>query len=98
MARGLSRRRLLSTGAIIGSSVALAACGAGGGAPAAKQVDVKGTLQLWATSALDFSKDAAATLVKDFETAYPGTKVEVNVATDDSGDKTRVAAAGGTPP
>jgi multiple sugar transport system substrate-binding protein len=101
----MSRRRLLrsaATAAALGATGLLAACAGGAGAPGAPAVtkpEMKGTLQIWGIALFDFTKDPVGLeIVKDFESKYPGLKVEYTIAADDSGDKTRVAAAGDTPP
>jgi ABC-type glycerol-3-phosphate transport system substrate-binding protein len=94
---GLLRRGTALLGVAAGG--ALAACGAGGQtAGAGAKAELTGPVQIWGLSLFDFSKDVGAEIISSFEAKHPGVKVEYTMVNDDSGDKTRVAAAGDTPP
>jgi multiple sugar transport system substrate-binding protein len=96
-----TRRQLMrfvaGAASLAGAASALGACGIGG--RAAQKPEIKGTVQIWGGANFDFNKDPAAVeIVRDFEAKYPGAKVEYTIPDDQSGDKTRIAAAGDTPP
>lgn len=53
---------------------------------------------MWGIPLFDFTKDVGGQIVRDFEAKYPGAKIEYTIVDDQNGDKTKIAAAGDTPP
>src|SRR5687768_2847138 len=97
----ITRRRLLRGAAAAGIGVAAGAavgCAAGPGAATTTQPEIKGTVQIWGIPLFDFNADLGAEIVREFEAKHPGAKIEYIINDDQNGDKTRIAAAGGTPP
>ena len=97
-ARALSRRRLLRGAALAGASAAAVGCATGPGAATTTQPEIKGTVQIWGIPLFDFNADLGAEIVREFEAKHQGAKIEYVINDDQNGDKTRIAAAGGTPP
>src|SRR5688500_3354310 len=99
MTKGISRRIMMKAGAASALPIALAACGAGGEAPAAPKMDLKGVaIEHWIQNALTHPEGMAKEQVMKNFVAQSGTGVTVTSSGAQDIAKVTAALTAGTPP
>src|SRR5688572_2491481 len=99
MTGGMTRRFLVKAGAGSTLPIALAACGAGGEAPAAPKLDLKGvSIEHWIQNALTHPEGMAKEKVMQNFAAQSGTGVTVTSSGGQDIAKVTAALTAGTPP
>jgi multiple sugar transport system substrate-binding protein len=103
--RAATRRSWLATGGATASAAVLAACGLGGsqpaqpgGAPATTGTAKAGPLYLLDHSLQQSVRDVLLRRIAEFESKFPGTKIEFDDATPDNSKKFPVLVAAGVFP
>lgn len=91
-------RRSFIAGSSAAAGVVLSACGPARRGQEAPRQEIRGVVEVWGITRFPFDKEVGGDIAREVEARTPGLRIQFTVASDDSTQKLRVAAAAGTAP